>query len=101
MSSAQDIWLQKFKKKEEIVSREIAGETILVPIKGKLADMQRIFALDNVSEFIWQQLNGKASAAEILSSVMDIYGIDKEQAKCDISEFINELLDAELIIGVD
>ncbi len=59
MSSEQDILQQKFKKKEEIVSREIAGETILVPIKGKLADMQRIFALENVSEYIWQQLDGE------------------------------------------
>ncbi len=80
MSSEQDIWQQKFKKKEEIVSREIAGETILVPIKGKLADMQRIFALDDVSEYIWQQLDGEKKVKDILMSVIDFYGIGRDEA---------------------
>ena len=101
MHSNQDLWEKVYKKRDEIVSREIAGETILVPIKGKLADMQRIFALDHVSEYIWEQLDGETKVKDILTGVVDLYDVDKQQAQSDLFEFINELLDAELIVGVE
>ena len=100
MGSSQEIWERVFIKREEIVSREIAGETILVPIKGKLADMQRIFAVDDVAEYIWRQLDGEREVEDIRDGVMDLYDISREQAEGDISEFIDELLEAELIVGV-
>ncbi len=101
MTSNKEIWEKVFEKREEIVSREIAGETILVPIKGKLADMQRIFSLDGVGEYIWTQLNGKRSLKEIRNLVMEAFDVEKEQVKRDIREFVDELLEADLIAGVE
>ncbi len=86
-----------FKKKEEIVSREIAGETILVPISGKLADMQKIFAVDAVAEYIWQQVDGKNDLGAISDGVVKSFDVDKKQAGDDILEFIDQLLNAQLI----
>ena len=99
MGSSREIWGKVFRKREEIVDREIAGETILVPIKGKLADMQRIFAVDDVAEYIWQHLDGERKVADIRDGVVDLYDVGKEQAEDDISEFIETLLKAELIVG--
>jgi hypothetical protein len=45
-----------YRKKKDLVTREIAGETLIVPTRGNLADMQRIFALNGVAGFIWQHL---------------------------------------------
>lgn len=90
-----------FKKQEDIVHREIAGESILVPIRGKLADMQRLFSLDPVAEHIWQQLNGKRTVDEICKSVFDTFDVKKEQAEADLMEFIDELLAAGLISEVE
>lgn len=93
--------LQKvFKKKEQIVSRKIAGETILVPIRGELADMQRIFSLNPVAEYIWQQLDGKRSLKEVRNGILERFDAGKEKADADLQEFIAELLEADLIIGV-
>jgi len=94
------MWHKVFKKQKDIVSREIAGESILVPIRGKLADMQRIFSLDPVAEHIWQQLNGKRTMAEIGNDVSDTFDVKREQAEADLMEFIDELLTAELISEV-
>ena len=35
-----------YKKTQEIIDRRVAGETILVPLRGKLVDMQQLFALN-------------------------------------------------------
>ena len=85
-------------KKEDVVTRQIAGETLLVPIYGDLANMERIFALDEVAAFIWEQLDGKKSLKDILDGVLDAFDVKKEQAETDIFEFIDELLKADLVV---
>jgi hypothetical protein len=100
MDSDKDIWGKAFKIRKEIISREIAGETILVPIKGKLANMQRIFAVDNVAEYIWQQLDGHRKMADIRDGVIDLYDVGKEQARKDVLDFIEALKGADLISEV-
>lgn len=86
-----------YRKQEEIVTREIAGETLLVPIRSNLADMQRIFGLNAVGEYIWQRLDGKRSLAEIRNEILDNFDVTGEQAKTDIHEFIGQLLEADII----
>lgn len=97
MTSKSEIWGKIFKKKKEIVSRAIAGETILVPISGKLADMQRIFSLNPVAEYIWSQLNGERTLQEIRNGVLSAFDVHKKQADADIEEFIDALLKENLI----
>ena len=86
-----------YRKKENIVTRHIAGETLLVPIYGELANMEKIFTLDPVAAFIWEQLDGERSLKEIRDGVLNAFDVKKEQADTDISEFIDELLKADLV----
>ena len=81
-----------------MVSREIAGETLIVPIRGKLADMQRIFAISSVAEYIWQSLDGETSLDEICDDIAATFEVEKERADVDLQEFIAELVEAGLIM---
>jgi hypothetical protein len=90
-------WESVYRKKDEIVSREIAGETILVPIKGRLADMQRIFSVNPVGGHIWQRLDGESRLGDIRDSVALRFDVEQEKAESDIVEFIDELIKADLI----
>jgi len=96
-ASDGSIWETVFRKREEIVSREIAGETILVPIRGELVDMQKIFSLNPVGAHVWERLDGRRPLAEIRDDVLDGFEVDRTQADADIEEFIGELLGAGLI----
>jgi methyltransferase-like protein len=89
-----------FKKREEIVTREIAGETILVPIRGRLADMQNIFSLNPVAYYIWRQMNGEKSVDEIGREILENYDMGKEEVDKDLQEFIKDLLKEDLIVRV-
>jgi len=86
-----------YRKKENIVTRQIAGETLLVPIYGDLANMERIFSLDPVAAFIWEQLDGNKILKDIRDGVLDVFDVKKEQAEKDIFEFIDDLVKANLI----
>ncbi len=80
------------RRDEQVVSRSIVGETILVPIRGKLADLQRIFALDPVSEFIWKRLDGKTTLGEIRDEIVAVFEVDDEKAAIDLLEFVDSLV---------
>jgi hypothetical protein len=87
----------RYVQNTNIVRRDIADEILLVPIRGELADMQRIFALDETSDFIWQRLDGQRSVEEILTAILEDFDVGADQASADLDTFIQELLDADLI----
>jgi hypothetical protein len=86
-----------YRKKDEIVSRVIAGETILVPVMGRVADMQRIFAVNNAGEFIWSRLNGEKNIRQIGSEISESFDIDIERACGEAEEFVRQLLTEDLV----
>lgn len=88
-----------YKKKSDIVYRKVAGETILVPISGRLADMQRIFALNPVGEFIWDELDGSRSLQQVSEDIQCYFDVNGEEADADLEAFIAELLKEGLIEG--
>jgi len=88
-----------YKKKDDIVYRKVAGETILVPISGRLADMQMIFALNPVGEFIWEELDGSRTLQQIREDIQSSFDVAREEANADLEAFIAELLKEGLIEG--
>jgi hypothetical protein len=89
-----------FRRLPDIVPREIAGETLLVPVRGELAQMKQIFVLNPVAEHIWHNLDGSRSAESIVSDVVKDFEIDEETARSDLLEFLAELEEAGLIVSV-
>jgi hypothetical protein len=92
-----DIWGKVFVGDKDVVSRKIGGELFIVPVKGQLADMQKIFTLTPVAEYIWERLDGRKNVSEIRDEVVARFEVSGEQADSDISEFLAELLEARLI----
>ncbi len=101
MSLEEKALKSSFRKRGEIVSREIAGETILVPIKGKLADMQQIFSLNPVAAYIWRCLDEKSDRDAIAAELLDRFDVGREEAERDVRDFMEELLKAGLIEVVE
>lgn len=89
-----------YRKKDDLLTRRIAGETIVVPIRGKLADMQSIYAMNPVAEFVWERLDGRRSLDEISDEVVNHFSVSREQAGSDVREFVSELAAAGLIEGL-
>ena len=93
----RDLWEKVFKKNNNIVSRKIAGEFFLIPVRGRLANMQKIFTLNPVAEYIWQELDNQKNLRDICNGVMSSFSVKKEQAQSDVRGFITDLLEEDLI----
>lgn len=100
-TAATDTMLDRvFQKKPDIISRNIAGQALLVPIRGKVADMQRLFMLNAVAEFVWDQLSEKKPVGHICRRVEENFTVTLATAREDVCELINRLVDLELIVEV-
>lgn len=86
-----------YEKSDKIVTRKVAGETILVPIKGRLADMQKIFSLNEIGDFIWNMIDGKRSTKEICKEIISRFDVDEKVAEDDLNIFIRDLVKEGLI----
>ena len=86
-----------FKKSENIVARKVADELLLVPIHGKLANMERVFTLNEVGEFIWGELDAGGDAAAIAEKIVREYDVTIDVATADCNELLAEMLDAGVI----
>lgn len=89
-----------YRKRGQSVMRRVAGETLLVPIRGRLADMQRIFALDPVAAHVWDRIDGRSSVREIVDSIVARFDVDRGTASADLEVFIGTLSSEGLIEGV-
>lgn len=77
--------------KKELIKREIAGETILVPVGKTVYDSNGLFALNELGAFIWDLLPGVSGREEILTAVLAEYEVSAAEAAADIDEFLAKL----------
>jgi hypothetical protein len=72
----------------EVVRREIAGETILVPIRGRAADMRRMYSLNPTAAFVWERLDGRRTLGEIVGELLAVFAADPAAAQADVEAFV-------------
>ena len=89
---------QFYKRNESFVFRRIENETILVPIKDNVGDMNCIYNLNEVGAFIWQNIKCKNSVTDLKNMILSEFEVTKSQAEADLNEFINDLKGIEAII---
>lgn len=86
-----------FRRRDNLVTREIAGETIVVPISGELADLQRVYSLNPTGAFIWQHVNGDNTLDAIHRALVKDFKIGEKDAWADLAELVADLAQAALI----
>jgi hypothetical protein len=88
---------QLFIRSRSVVSRVVAGETLIVPIRGKVGDLASIYSFNGTGSLIWKLLDSPASSAELVEAVEHEYEVSREQASSDVIEFLNELSSVGLV----
>ena len=81
-----------------VVTRKTGNEYVLVPISNNIADMDKVYTLNETGAFIWEQIDGKRSVEEIITLLTEEYDIDVKTASEDLFSFI-EKMNKYLIIG--
>ena len=87
----------KYVRSSTVVSREIAGETLVVPVRGGVGDLDSIFSFNGLGSDLWNLLQAGTSIEEMAGWVEERYEVTFEQALGDIQAFMDELSRAGLV----
>jgi hypothetical protein len=88
---------QQYDKDSNVVSREVAGERILVPIRKGTADMAAIYVLNETGALIWNLMDGQRSLADIRDTLVLEYDVEPQPAAKDVLEIVERLDEAGLV----
>jgi hypothetical protein len=81
-----------------IVTRLIAGEMILVPIRKHIGEIDFIYTLNETAARVWELIDGDRSLGQICQQITAEFDIDPEQAKNDLHELILGLKEFNAIV---
>jgi hypothetical protein len=94
LTGSQD---QVFTRSRSVVSRVVGGETLIVPVRGKVGDLASIYSFNGTGSLIWQLLDTPHTLAELIDAVEHEYAVAPEKAQNDVKQFLNDMLSVELV----
>lgn len=83
--------------KKELIKRDIAGDTILVPVGKTVYDDNGLFVLNEVGAFLWDRLPQANGPEDLTEAVLQEYEVTAGEARRDIEEFLDKLRRMEII----
>lgn len=85
-----------YRRKQDVAGREIAGESFLIPVCGTPVEMENVFVLNPLADFIWRRLDGTSTVGEIVSGIVEEYDVDPARAETDARDFVESLVSQNL-----
>ncbi len=94
--------MQGYVRSESVVSRVIAGETLIIPICKGVGDLASIYSLNEVATSIWEAIRSPRSKQEIVQLVEQEFSGELPLMEQDVETFLGEMHSAGLLnpVGV-
>ena len=88
---AESFGTEQLIRSRSVVARVVTGETLIVPIRGKVGDLASIYRLNGTGTLIWRLLESPKMVAQLTAAVAQEYDVDPARAERDVASFVNEM----------
>ena len=78
------------KLKDGFILREVAGQTVVLPVSGDL-DLNMMITLNETGAFLWKQLENENDEAGLVAALLAEYDVDEATAKTAVEGFVAKL----------
>ena len=92
-----DTETRRFIQANDVVTRRIAGETVLVPVRSGAADLDFIYTSNETGTRIWECIDGQKNVDQIVEMICGEYNVLPEEAAQDVIDFLGALEAAGLV----
>jgi hypothetical protein len=83
--------------KNGFMLREIAGQSVVVPLGARVVEFNGIMTLSESGAFLWRRLEKNASIEEMVNALLDEYDVDRDTATKDVEDFVECMRSNSLI----
>ncbi len=84
-------------RSKSVAARVVAGETLLVPVRGKIGDLASIYSFNGTGTLIWKLLESPRTVTQLAAAVAHEYEVEPEQAERDVTNFVNDMKSVGLV----
>ena len=92
--------LRVYRRSNAVVSRQISGETLVVPIRGKVGDLASIYSFNETGSVLWAALEQPRSLENLASTLCQSFDVEWDDAQRDADMFVREMQAAGLLSAV-
>jgi hypothetical protein len=89
------------KRTRDFVTRQIAEQTLVVPIARGVGDRDAIYTLNAVAARVWNMLDRPVTIERIVAEITRDFDVSAEEATRDVVEFLGTLESAGLMGPAD
>ena len=89
-----------YRRSNAVVSRHISGETLVVPIRGKVGDLASIYSFNETGSVLWAALEHPKSLEDLTSLLCQSFEVGWDDARWDADAFVREMQAAGLLTAV-
>ena len=87
----------RVRRSANVVSRVVADEAIVVPIRRGAADLDSIYTFNESGTKLWGVIEAGGSVAELSIFLQNEYGLTAERASGDAESFLSDLAGEGLV----
>jgi hypothetical protein len=97
MSFLGELTAARVRRSSNVVSRVVADEAIVVPIRRGAADLDSIYTFNESGTKLWSLIERGLDAADLASYLQSEYGLTQAQAFSDAEAFVKDLTQEGLV----
>ena len=86
------------KKSDEVVTREIEGKVILMPLHKSSKDLNYIYTLNETASSAWNLFDGKSTLGDIKGSLSETYDVNEGKIEKELAEFVKDLRSIKAVV---
>jgi Mrp family chromosome partitioning ATPase len=79
------------------VTRRLAGDTVILPVRHRVTDLSAIYTLNETGSFLWDHVDGHRSVADLIALVAAEYDVAAAEAERDVGALIADLISEGLV----
>lgn len=84
------------KLKAQLVKREIAGDTILVPV-GETTKLQGLLTINETGAAIWDALPEAENEEAIVERLYEAFDVERDVLRQDVHAFVAKLRELDIL----
>jgi hypothetical protein len=79
------------KRKNNVIMREIGGQTLLVPIGAKVIALNGLITLNEPAACLWEMLAQERTEDELSAALAERFDVTLERAYKDVQTFLKDI----------
>ena len=92
---------QIFTRSRSVVSRVVAGETLIVPVRGKVGDLASIYSFNETGSVLWAELERPRTLRDLAGALCRSFAVENDDAWRDAQAFVSEMQAVGLLSSGD